>query len=59
MLAPSPPGLTSSFSPTMSGDSLMPHVMFLPPNFWSTFIVQMTLPLAASKAVRSPLPPRA
>jgi hypothetical protein len=59
MEAFSPPALTSNLSPTMSGDSLMPQVMFEPPNFESTFIVQTVLPVRVSRHERSPLPPSA
>ena len=56
---PAPPGLTMMRSPTTSGDSLSPQVMFCPPKSRMTFTVHATFPDAASSAVRSPLAPNA
>src|SRR5689334_5862609 len=52
--ASGPPGVQTSTSPSMSGDSAYAHQPVLPPNCWRTFLCQTILPELISRQARSP-----
>src|SRR5215203_2135874 len=54
MVALGPPGVTTSMSPSISGDSAYAQVPETPPNSCTTFFCQTIFPVAASMHARSP-----
>ena len=59
IVAPRPPGVTITLSPSISGDSQIPHVMLRPSNSLKMFLCQRRCPDFASRQTRSPNAPSA
>src|SRR5690242_19174955 len=59
MVASLPPGVTTSTSPSMSGDSAYAHTPGFPPKSLRKLFCQTTLPVAISMQARSPSEPSA
>ena len=58
MLTSWPPGQHITLSPSTNGDSLIPHVIFRPPNFSTKSTPQIVAPVRASIQIRSRSPLR-